>query len=377
MKIGIVTFYGTADNYGQVLQCYALVRALQKMGHSPYLIKYTNLEIADYPVRKIVRRIWHSVQNLCYNQGSSNQLNNSLTYKERKKIFDNFYTNFIPSVGPYSLRECQNKLKDFDCFISGSDQIWGWGVPFFYLTFVKDKPKLSYATSLGGITKCNAYARKKMTSWMKSYLHISVREDSGITACKYFGRDDAVVLADPTLLLSAQEWRGLYKRNAERKKENYILIYWLGNETAFDVDEVLSFAAKQRISIKYIAAQGNRHVTDSQAYPGIEEWISLYDDASCVVTNSFHGTVFSLIMEKPFLVVPLVGQHTRMNTRLTTLLDQLNLEERICENPSELVKLNKPLQSAQYMDKLEKMRLHSFQTLKKWLDEIQENQTTK
>lgn len=377
MKIGVVTFYGTADNYGQVLQCYALIRVLQKMGHIPFLIKYTKLETADRPVRKFVRNILNFVRTSFRKKASSDQSENSLPAKERKILFDNFYQKYIPSVGPYSLRECRKKLNDFDCFISGSDQIWGWNVPFFYLAFVEDKPKLSYASSLGGFTECNAHARKNMTFWMKSYLHISVREESGIKACKYLGRDDAVVLSDPTLLLTTQEWRQLYPGNVEGKKQNYILIYWLGNETAFGVEEVLSFASEQRIPIKYIAAQRNKKMADAQIYPGIEEWLSLYDNASYVITNSFHGTVFSLIMEKPFLVVPLTGQHERMNARLTTLLGQLGLKDRICGSPDELVKLKETLQPALYKEKLENFRRHSFQTLNNWLDEIQEKQITK
>lgn len=312
MKIGILTFWGTKNNYGQVLQCYALYKTLCNLGHNPVLVKYDKLDrdVPDTPhpsgiqvpaayLRKLLSRFYH--------------------YLKENRHFSSFYKKQIHSIGPYSIAEIRKTKLPLDLLIAGSDQIWSCDWPFLFADFAYDIPCMAYSASFGG-TSFTDSVNKRLRVWLSRFKYISVREVDGIEICKKLGRDDAMLLPDPTLLLSCENYISLCSR-IPKKNKKYILLYWLGNETAFDINLAYQYANKRNLEIVLVTAQHYRG-REKETYPSIEEWIALIRDATFVVTNSFHGTVFSVLLKKRFLSIPLSGKHSRMNGRIATFLNK-------------------------------------------------------
>lgn len=167
---------------------------------------------------------------------------------------------------------------------------------------------------------------------MKSYLSkfdvVTVREKSGVDICKLLGRGDVQLVLDPTFLLSKDDYRLLYKSTRTKPVNDYIFLYLLGNKIDFDVKDVFEWAARYNLEVKYVSSQG-RVDSFKKEYPTIEDWIQLIENAKYVITNSFHGMVFSIIMNTPFIVVPLAGSFVRMNERIYDILSLLKLKSRI------------------------------------------------
>lgn len=113
------------------------------------------------------------------------------------------------------------------------------------------------------------------------------------------------------------------------------MMYLLGNETNVPVNTINSFIAESNLILKYVASQ-NRIDDFPKIYPTIPEWLSLMAQAECVITNSFHGTVFAILFNKPFVVFPLKGKDEGMNGRLVSILTRLQLGDRIYDGVSDL-----------------------------------------
>jgi hypothetical protein len=122
-----------------------------------------------------------------------------------------------------------------------------------------------------------------------------------------------------------------------RPKKKYLLTYFLGTRTAIDWNEIHRFAKKNHLEVVYIASQGQIDKFD-HTNASVEEWLSLVAHAEYVVTNSFHGTVFSLLFGKRFLTYPITGPNARMNDRITTLLSPLRLENRVYRGKIDAIK---------------------------------------
>ena len=136
-----------------------------------------------------------------------------------------------------------------------------------------------------------------------------------------------MIFPDPTLLLSSNDYKVLFAKY-KVESENYILLYLLGNEIAVDVERIFDYAKSINKQIVYVASQG-RFDDFPKVYPSIGEWLYLINNAACVITNSFHGTVFCLQFRKKFLTIPLVGKFSKQNDRIFDLLGKFHLKSRI------------------------------------------------
>lgn len=153
-----------------------------------------------------------------------------------------------------------------------------------------------------------------------------MRETSGIPICEKCLVKSPLLALDPTLLLTTNQWKSLALDISY--PSNMLLCYLLGNQCAISFDEIYNFSLKYDWNIKYIASQGQKATYDAIT-PSIEEFLSLVSSAKFVITNSFHGTVFSIIFNVSFLVIPLCGEFQSMNDRIFTLLKIFRLEDRI------------------------------------------------
>lgn len=332
MKIGIITYWKSEENYGQILQILALQYAFKRKGASPFLIRNV-----IGPLPKENKSFFSSIISI-KDYMSLTRIKDALIRrgKKRKKEvdivkrgFQQFKDEYISqSVQTYTPIQLYKNPPFADIYVCGSDQIWNYPNPIHFLDWCpKNKLCYSYAASFGN-TKIPKYQYRQYAKYMKKFAAISVREYSGKNICKELGYDGNVVhCIDPTLLLTKED----YLNTIKIQKTHYspfMLLYLLGNEARIDYEYIDSIALKKGLKILFVPSQGcclNRY---EAVYPSIEEMLGLINDASYIITNSFHGTVFSIIFNKQFYTIPLSGKDKRMNERLESLFQSLNITDR-------------------------------------------------
>ncbi|MCR5455382.1 MAG: polysaccharide pyruvyl transferase family protein [Bacteroidales bacterium] len=329
MKIGILTFWWTDDNYGQILQCYALQKFLQNMGHDAFLIQYHQKDgILESSLRKHINRSLNPTKT-----SYSDIHQNIATAKQASpdRLFESFRQKYIAHTDVYytSIHQLRANPPEADIYIVGSDQVWNlWNVPItlcrdfvhiFFLDFGPETIKrMSYAASWGR-SSITDEEQAEISPLLSKFDFISVREEIGIPLCQQCGRHDAQLVCDPALLLQAKYYRILYNDNPIRKPDDrFLLLYMLNTECEIDINNVYQFAAERGLQVVYITSNSRRDHLD-KFYATIPEWLYLIDNAQYVVTNSYHGAIFAIIFHKQFAVAPLTGKFASMNIRFTSL----------------------------------------------------------
>ena len=311
MRAGILTFH-KADNYGAVLQAYALSQQLYKLGVENDFVKIsfdsesTNSTVAEDSKNPFIKKV------------------KSEKYK-RTLLFEEFRRNHMSNSFEFSIQDIEELNDKYDFFIAGSDQIWNFAIPdtdlSFFLPFAKPEKRFSYAASFGNqeIPKVYYDTCRKLLS---QFSLLSVREEAGAKQLFDITGRSAIISPDPTLILDREDWD---KITYPVKGERYVLLFLL----TYDEKAVVlakQIAESEHLTIKTVSAgympQFGFHAWSGY---GVEDWISLIKDAEFVVTNSFHGTVFSIIFHKFFCVMPLTGNLAKRNGRMTELLQKVSL----------------------------------------------------
>lgn len=337
MKVAILTLR-IHSNFGYIMQLYALQKAIEKIGHEAYTIhlKLEPLSIKQRIVyyaksfvsKYILRRLETSIRK--YPTKKQMALIDANTWD-----FINHHcklTRYFPSVE--KLSELAN---DYDAFVVGSDQVWrheySADIPTYFFSFLPDgKKRIAYAASFG-ISE-NDYG-EELTRTCKNLLAkfsaIGVREKTAVMLCEdVFGAKAEQVL-DPTLLLTKEDYQQLIEDDkiGEVPTKPFLLLYVI--DTALEKTEIArKMAAEKGLEVYQIKPLdfkdvGSRHVLDC-IYPHVSTWLYAFSHASYIVTDSFHGTVFSIIFEKSFLTF---GNAKRGLDRMATLLEMCNLKERL------------------------------------------------
>lgn len=340
MKIAILTL-PLNINYGGILQCYALQTVLERMGYNVEVLhvfhKGWQLRIRFF-IRKLIVILVKKISQPLACRSRCNIIQKCVPTIIIQKCVSAFISEFINKY--INIREIENanliKETDYGTIVVGSDQIWR---PLYfqpienaYLKFAKDWTyikRIAYAASFG--TDEWEYTPEETiecASLLKLFDAVSVRESSGIDLCKKYLETDAVQVLDPTLLLTKDDYLNLIERSNVRKHEGGLFYYFLGitSEKMYLAEE---FAEKQGLELY---AVNNYDVYNSSVsfekriqYP-VEDWIAGFRDASFVVTDSFHGCVFSIIFNKPFIVI---GNVKRGMARFNSLLSMFGLEDRL------------------------------------------------
>lgn len=344
MKIGIMTFWWSDDNYGQLLQCYALQKYLRGLGHEPYLIRYK--WYSDVIKNPLPVRILKALNPVFMYKYVKNKKNKALIKKETNKnsrCFDDFRKRYITQSEAQfsSLRQLQENPPSADVYVVGSDQVWNfWNNPVrrfrniihaYFLDFgVAETKRASYAASWGVKNISSEYI-KEISPLLSKFDYISVRELSGIALCNQCGAKSAKWVPDPTQLLSVKDYRDLYNENKLRKPQNkYLLLYILNNKCDFDIQAIYNFAATKNLEVIYVTGNGtiDNYLKFSATIP---EWLYLIDNAEYVITNSFHCCVFSILFNKQFAALLLTGKYAGMNSRLDSLFNRYEIEPRFIQ----------------------------------------------
>ena len=345
MIIGIVTFWEAYDNYGQVLQCWALQKKLESMGHKPYVIRYKlNGVVKEDVKQKVVgylRKIYRSLKSIIKGDYYNLKLVKKNNSKRDFEGFRNRFYNLSPEIYN-SISELRKNPPSADSYICGSDQIWGYKIKeeesdVFYLDFGNDQLlRIAYAPSFGMVSYPNEL-KQKLAGRLSRFDAISVREYGGVKICEEVGFHAEHVL-DPSLLLNGTD----YKKIMDIKKnviEDYVFVYSINVNNPNDLswESIKKYSKERGLKVIATASSGYlpaRELLDGAIYeyPRVNEWLSLIAYSKLVVTTSFHGIAFCLIYHKPFVYVPLKGEHSSGNCRVSELLDSLNLTAQILHN---------------------------------------------
>lgn len=339
--IGIVGIW-FFENYGAILTAYALYQLLKTMNYTSILIDSSgflnnkHLNKSDILSRRFFRR---------YNIKMSSNKKNTPQLFLLNNIIDNF--------------------------VLASDQLWHYPKPFgktFFLDFANDdKRKIAIATSFG-----DGYLDPK-SEWPEAKFHmqrldrISVREENGIDICKNIFGVKAEHILDPVFLCDFSEYDKVIDQSQEQQEDKYLLSYIL--DTSSEKEENIELASK-KLGLKLIKlndASFLRKGEEAQKGIEVEDWLYYFKHAEAVITDSFHGTCFAMIFNKPFLSI--VNQ-VRGTSRFVSLLNMFNEKERLffdAEKIIENVKYLKSFNSVRFNSILEKQKKHSIEWIKEAL----------
>jgi len=325
IKLGTLTYH-KADNYGAVLQAYALCKYLQDRGYDAGNIDYWPIHHAE------VYKLWCWNRNVFSNLGKRGKLKYVLKFPYfllknycRKRNFDKFRNHYMTMV---------SEKEDFDAVFYGSDTIWNhWNLNSLHKGFdevywgggnIKTKYRFSYAPSMGNVIDTQE-TENHCKKYLPLFTKISVRESELQIKFQDWGFRDIVKVVDPTMLLSMEQWKKIGGLKQTRKK--YLICYNLENSPI--IDKLAETISKEQ-GIRRVNITGTVQTTfcaDTVDTAGPIEFLSLFSDASYILTSSFHGVVFSIIFNKMFCF------HSSTETeRISSLLRACHLEDRFIDN---------------------------------------------
>ena len=366
MKIGILTLV-LHNNYGGILQAYALQTILERMGHEVVVF---NKEI---PLRQVGLNIFlkRLIKKLLgrdiviFNERKTfleaPKVNKNLIDFRKKYIHEEFIRQ-LNNIGDYKL----------DCIVVGSDQIWRaryfkeqWKEPIenAFLSFTKgwQIKRLSYAASFG--TDCWEYTDNetdKIRESIKLFSAVSVRENSGISLLKEHLNIDSGAVLDPTLLLSKNDYIDLFKISKESKSQGNLLVYLL--DPTYKQREIINNIEKNKGLTSFSVNRRGISPTapiEQRILPSIESWLRGFYDAELIVTDSFHACVFSIIFGKPFVVF---GNKQRGMSRFESLLNKFCLSSCLIDESTDVSRIFERLYQINFSNvgkQLEQERLAS------------------
>jgi hypothetical protein len=357
MKIGIIT-QPLLGNYGGILQNYALQQVLMRLGHTPQTIDYVMTNSAWRYFRHSLK---YKLRKLLGHLHKEEQAPSRL--RTRNKVMEEFSKANINLSQPTTRYTADLVTQaGYEALVVGSDQVWrpryNDSIEDMYLDFASNLnlKRVAYAASFGvdrweyntkQTLHCKALASK--------FDSISVREKSGEELCRSKLGVEATTVLDPTLLLNAEDY-GQLCNHIPKTKEPILAVYILKSKKSkakICDDFIQKIANKRGLKIKYFTS-------DTAKAMSVPEWLATFRDAEMVITNSFHGTVFSILHHREFLTLK---DGCRGAARLNTLLGEVGLSDRFVEVESYDPQTISPINYEQTDNCLESLRQHSIKFL--------------
>ncbi|MGN1139136.1 MAG: polysaccharide pyruvyl transferase family protein [Ruminococcus sp.] len=381
MKLCITTWH--QGNYGTCLQAYALYRYLEKQGHDVYMLNKVSGK-AYVPLYKIynpfaiAKRIISQKKfekdfyekNIRPMESVREKYSEQLSKKSTadKKFFD----SYLKFVTINSKNDLQKFLQEFDCLISGSDQIWNpycmSPVSLFNFCYSTNIRRISYASSLG-VSQIPKNKQKLYATYLSEFSAISVREKNSKNVLQELVKCPIYEVVDPTFLLTAEDYNKVIDtadENLVPQKQKYILCYFVGdNEKYWDFAK--NVAGKLNLKLITLPMTVSDYLCGENLLPeaSVPDFLNLVKIAEIVITDSFHASVFSIIFEREFYVLPRFNDNdlASQNGRLYNLLELCNLGDRFLSLDGEFHREEKPdFKTAK--DNIEKLRVESEKYLK-------------
>ncbi len=330
MKIALLNLQYD-NNYGGNLQRYALMTILQRMGHDVTHLNlrssfensfFTNLiKIPKRFLKKILKDSSVTVFSDAYLQER---------YNQNCSISDPFYNRYIKHTDILTSKNKLVKYIDYDAFIVGSDQVWRkdyaelFGIDTFFFDWIPDnKPRLGYAVSLG--TETGGFSSDdivRLGQYYSKFTALSVREKSALDTIKQYGWNNPKPewVLDPTLLLSKEDYLELIFDGSTLESSGDMFCYILDpNE---EKDSIIQEEAKRRNLKPFNASLNGKRIS-------IQQWVRSFYDSKFIVTDSYHGLLFSLIFNKPFR---LIRNMNRGNARFDSIFEIVGFSSNLGDN---------------------------------------------
>ena len=329
MKIAVLTFF-ESENYGTVLQAYALQKYLQKQGHTVELLhikRMVNGQSSHYKVKKKPPTFLEKVQ---YKVVSILQKKNIQSKTEK---FKNFRKEYLCVSKYYDSEEAlKERLEDYELFISGGDQIWNPYHKVFSLHYMldflpEDKPRIAYGSSFGVAHIDDLSILSKMKEQLNKYTAIGVREQSGVEIVKGLSLPSSQVL-DP-VFLGKEEWSKFIGERPLKKK--YCLVYALIEYPEEEKRKILAYAKKNDLEVVILPYNRQNCLNGFKKGFGLspQEFLNYIAHAEQVITNSFHGVAFSILLEKQFTLLGCASEEgMAKRERLIDVMKQFEIENR-------------------------------------------------
>jgi hypothetical protein len=352
INVGILTlpFKG---NYGGILQTYALQVYLKRLGYNAIHI------YRDFPETNKLTQIAKDIAKFLIGKTIRIQIKRRYTFR----FFDKYVSPRTKKIRTLSDFRTINKHQ-LSTIIVGSDQVWRKSCIYgalktnYFLDFANDNiNKIAYAASFGiDSWQFDEGETKIIRELVRKFSAVSVREESGYKLCREYLGVEAKHVIDPVMLLSAKDYIDLVELGNEKKHIGDCLVYMLdhNNEKQTVIDNIIREFNYQPYTVnKEIAILGMR------AKPSVTSWLRGFYDAKFVITDSFHGCVFSIIFNKPFVVI---GNVNRGLARFTSILKEFGLTDRMIlndrENYSEIVRT--PINWVNTNETLDKKRHEAY-----------------
>ncbi|SHL04713.1 Polysaccharide pyruvyl transferase [Fibrobacter sp. UWH5] len=337
------------NNYGTSLQGLATVKIIEKLGYKLRIIRYIKKR-SLWETIKILPGLLRSgaLSSIISGRKSARFKRNHPDYSKnidlRTSVVNKFKQEYFEPLCDYytGWKNLQKGSKNYDIIFVGSDQVWGplsLYAGFYNLMFVdKNVPQFSYSSSFGKSFILN-HQKKGVATFLNKMDAIGVREIRGKEIVEELTDKKATVVADPTLLLTIDEWKHLSSTSKKKISEPYILCYMLGPR--LDNRETVTSMAKQ-LGLKIVVFRhmdwyepADENFGDIPVYDAdCLDFVNLLDNASYVVTDSFHCTVFSIIFHKKFLTfyrLPTTNKQSS-HSRIDSLLTIADLKNRVYQD---------------------------------------------
>jgi len=355
--IGIITFH-RAVNYGAVLQCFALQQTLDNIG--------VDNEVIDYRCKFIESHYSYvpTVSIIHIKQFIRECLQFPKKYKARKN-FDDFLMNNIHLSAKYlTTDDILKKHQYYDAIITGSDQVWNLSISgedtAYLLDFAGDDvKKISYAASLGPIEIESKYLNQ-IKEFIKKFKVVSLREPAAVETISRIYDKDVEIDVDPTVLPDDSIWNTLVSKS-NLKEEKFIFVYLMQDSDILR-EKAMQIANEKNLKILFIGMVDNIHIKGrNMKGASVEDFLWMIKNAEYIVTNSFHGIMFSLRFEKKFYWAYQKGK--KMSNPRFDMLNQYYGIEKCCCNKNNLHDLD-----YEYIrKKMNEQRQKSIENLKKYI----------
>ncbi|GAA0109166.1 polysaccharide pyruvyl transferase family protein [Clostridium tertium] len=349
-RVGIKTVYGEF-NLGNKLQNYAVVEVLKRNNLNPTTIRYIQAKF----LRGILGNIKDIIKRIIYILPNIGMVSKKVKINlNRLKLFEKFSQEYleITSTIYNESNLCSSYTEKFDLIIIGSDQVWNDNdmskLDLEYFLGVSDTVPCASLSASFGVEEISKENKEVFIKAFSKIYNISVREYSGQKIIKELSNRDSILLVDPTMTLSKKEWIKIQKKPSWFiDNDKYILCYFLGG------------ISKNKLKVEEYAKRSNLKVIDildkeSEYYnSGPQEFIYLIRNATIILTDSFHGCVFSIIFNKDFLCFERDNQKKKMNSRVETLLNTFNLNNMMFDKEIVINKYdNKKVNSILELEKI-------------------------